>query len=587
MTSSVAYDHGNALAENAISRVRALACSLMHQLHNRLGIQLSTSNALWSWALRHAAFLVSRFSVINGATPYELAYGKQFNGTLCEYGEPVYGFIHPGTKATPKWRRALFLGKSEDQNGFVLFDGEAVVLSKNVRRIQTTWRSHMAYYLHCKCYSWQYKSGFGARILPTMKKPVPKAVGFELPVGPIESSKLHDEEAEAVIKFAEQEKRAEEEQFEMGKNDPLVLQSQQKQPEQLALAEPMEAEIPEVQNPADAGGANSSAGPLQLDPGLMVPVTPPRDYIEIESPRLPASTRPSDETGFDESAKRARVEDAKKQRINRLKQEYEERLSKVKIEYKEYFTMDDYSTDLDVENGFEEEQDDWFGEDEIQLNGTPEQLWSDHPIDATPALPPEQWIEDLADQTEVKRLVEMGVLVPAAQFDKPVTGKLTTKFVCDWRLKDYTNSDGVVVKRWMRRSRYVAREFANVRRLDTFSPATGAQTSNLLPMKYLWQKQMSNEMKDDKSYEVVLGGLDIKDAFLQIEQQEPILVSIHNEQYVIHRNLPGQIGMTTEAAKTTRGIFQLPYRLARNRGHTDRANAYYMYVSDLHTVMQG
>ena len=51
MTSSVAYDHGNALAENAVSRVRALACSLMHQLHGRLGITLSTNNAMWSWAL--------------------------------------------------------------------------------------------------------------------------------------------------------------------------------------------------------------------------------------------------------------------------------------------------------------------------------------------------------------------------------------------------------------------------------------------------------------------------------------------------------------------------------------------------------
>ena len=71
----------------------------------------------------------------------------------------------------------------------------------------------MAYYLHCKCYSWQYKSGFGARVLPTMKRAVPKAVSFEVPIGPVEGSKLHDEEAEAVIKYAEQEKRAEEEQF--------------------------------------------------------------------------------------------------------------------------------------------------------------------------------------------------------------------------------------------------------------------------------------------------------------------------------------------------------------------------------------
>ena len=52
-----------------------------------------------------------------------------------------------------------------------------------------------------------------------MRKTIPKAVSFEVPLGPIEGSKLHDADAEAVIKFAEEEKRAEEEQFAMGKND--------------------------------------------------------------------------------------------------------------------------------------------------------------------------------------------------------------------------------------------------------------------------------------------------------------------------------------------------------------------------------
>ena len=53
MSSSVAYDHaGTSLAENAIGRVRALACSLMHQLQGRLGVKLSTKNAMWSWARR-------------------------------------------------------------------------------------------------------------------------------------------------------------------------------------------------------------------------------------------------------------------------------------------------------------------------------------------------------------------------------------------------------------------------------------------------------------------------------------------------------------------------------------------------------
>ena len=36
--SAVAYDKGNSLAENAVGRVRPLACRLMHQLHGRLGI---------------------------------------------------------------------------------------------------------------------------------------------------------------------------------------------------------------------------------------------------------------------------------------------------------------------------------------------------------------------------------------------------------------------------------------------------------------------------------------------------------------------------------------------------------------------
>ena len=42
------------------------------------------------------------------------------------------------------------------------------------------------------------------------------------------------------------------------------------------------------------------------------------------------------------------------------------------------------------------------------------------------------------------------------------------------------------------------------------------------------------------SHEVVLGCLDTEEAFLQVEQHEPILVSIHCKQYVVQRNLSGQ-----------------------------------------------
>ena len=148
----MAYDNGNSLAENAVGRVRPLACSLMYQLSSKVGVKIQTSSAIWSWALRHAAWLISRFSVIRGATAYELAFGRVYSGELCEFGEPTFGYVLPSTKAAAKWKRMIFLGKAETQNSYVLCDGQSIVLSKSVRRINSSWRSHLAYYLHCRCF---------------------------------------------------------------------------------------------------------------------------------------------------------------------------------------------------------------------------------------------------------------------------------------------------------------------------------------------------------------------------------------------------------------------------------------------------
>ena len=498
-SSAVAYDHGNSLAENAVGRVRplAVAASLMHQLQGRLGIQLSTSSAIWTWALRHAAWLLSRFAVTRGATPYELAFGRAFKGQLCEYGEPVFGYVVPETKASAKWRRMLFLGKAETQDSYILFDGQSILLSRNIRRINTTWRSHMAYYLHCRCFSWQFKTGFGARILPTMKKIVPQQASFALPLEPIEPSKLHDKDAEDVVLHAEDQKKLEQEQQAMSGNDPLNMPSEQR----------LETLLEDTS--ADAGGTVqtgfSTSAPMHVegtnvgahskdvvvvdDPGLAIPITPPRDSPG-DSPRASSSVRPS-EQGSEETLKRQKTEESKRQRINQLKAEYEERLTKVKLAYREYFTVDDYSTELDVAEV--PDDDIWAGEDSVKLPAVPDALWSDAAIEKTPTEAPEKWIDDMADKLEIQRLTQMQVLVTAAEFEGAITGKLTTRLVRDWRLKDFGEGPSMR-KRWMRRCRLVAREFNNSKRLDTFSPATGAYTNNLLPIKYLWMKCQALEM---------------------------------------------------------------------------------------------
>ena len=150
---------------------------------------------------------------------------------------------------------------------------------------------------------------------------------------------------------------------------------------------------------------------------------------------------------------------------------------------------------------------------------------------------PDDWIEQLADQVEISRLLEMKVLVRKEEYNDNVLGSLTTKFVRDWRVKLYLDK-GNSRMRWMRRSRFVAREFAVDRRDDTYSPATGAHTTSLLPLRFL---QLQQEAKEGgNQYQPLLAALDIKDAFLQVPQDNPIEVELQGQKYVICRNLPGQ-----------------------------------------------
>ena len=127
---------------------------------------------------------------------------------------------------------------------------------------------------------------------------------------------------------------------------------------------------------------SEAAGPVPLnDPGLAVPVTPPRDDLTLDSPRGRSTVRANDPGGAEsEESKGQRWRNPRK-RINRLQLEYEERLSAVRIAYKEYFTMDDYSTDLNVDDDLCEDDEFWYGEDKVKLGDIPEALWLDAPTD--------------------------------------------------------------------------------------------------------------------------------------------------------------------------------------------------------------
>ena len=103
----------------------------------------------------------------------------------------------------------IFLGKVDPQDSFILYNGVNLVLVKSIRRIQTDWRGHLAFCVNFKCSSFDYKSGFGGRVVPTKANRSAVGASFNQPQGAIEPSAFYDEDGAAVIEKAKEEKREE------------------------------------------------------------------------------------------------------------------------------------------------------------------------------------------------------------------------------------------------------------------------------------------------------------------------------------------------------------------------------------------
>jgi len=101
----------------------------MFAMSEKTGIQFSTNSAWWSCALRHACWILNRFVTTKAMTAYEVAFGQPYEGALCEFGEPVFGYakssVRTQAKASARWKRMLYL----------LYDGHMLVLARSVRRV--------------------------------------------------------------------------------------------------------------------------------------------------------------------------------------------------------------------------------------------------------------------------------------------------------------------------------------------------------------------------------------------------------------------------------------------------------------------
>ena len=87
------------------------------------------------------------------------------------------------------------------------------------------------------------------------------------------------------------------------------------------------------------------------------------------------------------------------------------------------------------------------------------------------------------------------------------------------------------------RPRLVARDYSF---WDTYAPATSAHILNLLPMMFLQSLADVPHGSDSSKETACVGTLDVKDAFLMVDQPSPMLVTLLGQTFTVRKNLPGQ-----------------------------------------------
>ena len=126
-----------------------------------------------------------------------------------------------------------------------------------------------------------------------------------------------------------------------------------------------------------------------------------------------------------------------------------------------------------------------------------------------------QRLGSIADQVEIERLFGLQVLL---EDTLPAGAKcLSTRFVRTWREKKDEAGNAI----WLRGRRLVAREYTWLQpdREALFSPASSNIATRILPLCFLALREHQGTL---------MLAIDVKDAFLTVEQEQPARVRCTN-----------------------------------------------------------
>eukprot|EP00435_Cladocopium_sp_Y103_P038920 s137_g10.t1 len=509
------HDHqANGAAEVTVQVLRQKAGLLIQQIEDKVAagrVIFGCNHPLYCWSLIHAGWLHNRYVVHGGQTAYERAHDRHYSGKLAMFGEDILGYLAMD-KGGPRWRHGIWLGKVASGDMHVVGTADGVFLTRSIRRNAIAFNLNR--FADLENYPWEFGlAALGNKLVHNKRVTHPLAFGVGAALPP-----QIDVEAIQVQKYAEENPDEDVED---------------------------EAQAGQDAKPSADAGASTSVPAVAIDDdvhGHKRPDDPvsPHDHPKKMRTSDDAVPTTPDDTLLDDSdvgqhaPKTPRLDEKLQllqQNINAVTStnlelyEHEDEQVKPCFDECELDGLEEY--DMNFYN------DEWLDADEIDDEEAVKRLtfpFTKH----EPDLSAEQLLEldALADSLEIKRLFGLGVL--KSPDDAPATAKsLSTRFVRTWREKVVGGSPV-----WLRRSRFVAREFAWLQpdRDALFSPASSSIVARLLPAMFL-------DLRDRE--DAVMASIDVKDAFLTVDQETPTTVRCQladgeTRDYSLGKVLPGQ-----------------------------------------------
>ena len=160
----------NGQAERTVQTVRKLPNCLRNQAESKASAQIRGSSDLYPWSFRHAAWLVTRYRVINGSTSFELMTDRKYSGRLVLFGESVMYKDITALKGEPVYKRGVWAGRSTWSDSHIVLTPKGAVEARSIRRLPQQF--HAEDMVAARGLPWNYSTrGIRMKHRSTMMRP--------------------------------------------------------------------------------------------------------------------------------------------------------------------------------------------------------------------------------------------------------------------------------------------------------------------------------------------------------------------------------------------------------------------------------